>query len=134
MTMSSSRPYLLRALYEWILDNGNTPYILVDAGSGSVNVPEEHVKDGKIILNISPSAVRDLDIGNQSLEFNGRFAGIAKPVYLSLLNPCWVFMLGKMGRVCFLMSRTQRRNHPTTEVRQNRTEQIRHRPTLRVVK
>jgi stringent starvation protein B len=84
MTMSSSRPYLIRALYEWILDNGSTPYILVDAVAQSVKVPEEHIKDGKIILNIAPSAVRELVIGNLSLEFNGRFAGVSKQIYVPI--------------------------------------------------
>ena len=60
MTMTSSRPYIVRALYEWILENSCTPYILVNAFGHGVQVPQEHVKDGQIILNISPSAVQGL--------------------------------------------------------------------------
>ena len=58
MTMNSSRPYIIRALYDWILENQCTPYILVDAFGEGVEVPQDHVKDGQIILNISPTAVQ----------------------------------------------------------------------------
>jgi stringent starvation protein B len=80
--MSSSRPYLIRALYEWILDNASTPYILVNARADGVEVPLEHVKDGRIILNISPSAVQGLQMGNEALEFSGRFAGIPNHIFV----------------------------------------------------
>ncbi len=82
MTMTSSRPYIVRALYDWILENSCTPYILVNAYADHVQVPIEHVKDGQIILNISPSAVQALAIKNEALEFEGRFAGIPKLVYV----------------------------------------------------
>lgn len=80
--MTSSRPYILRALYEWIVENGCTPYILVNAFGPSVQVPQEHVKDGQIVLNISPSAVQGLQILDDAIDFNGRFAGIPTPVYV----------------------------------------------------
>lgn len=82
MSMSSSRPYLVRALYEWILDNECTPYILVNAFLDGVEVPQEHVKDGQIILNISPSAVQGLVVHNHAIEFDGRFAGMPKRVFV----------------------------------------------------
>lgn len=82
--MSSSRPYIVRALYDWILENSCTPYILVNAFDDNVEVPLEHVKDGQIILNISPSAVQALMIQDQALEFEGRFAGISKLVYVPI--------------------------------------------------
>lgn len=77
MTMTSSRPYIARALYEWIQDNDCTPYILVDALRRGVEVPNEFVKDGQIVLNISPSAVRALQIENDMVTFSGRFGGEA---------------------------------------------------------
>jgi stringent starvation protein B len=80
--MTSSRPYLLRALYEWILENNCTPYILVNAYGADVLVPQEYVKDGQIILNISPSAVHGLLMSDEAVEFSGRFAGIPTPVYV----------------------------------------------------
>jgi len=60
---------------EWILDNGNTPHILVDALAEGVEVPGQYVKDGKIVLNISPNAVRELELGNEQVLFNARFDG-----------------------------------------------------------
>ena len=80
MTMTPSRPYLIRALYEWILENECTPYIMVNAFEDGVEVPQEHVKDGQIILNISPNAVQNLSIRNEAIDFDGRFGGIPKKV------------------------------------------------------
>lgn len=84
MTMSSSRPYVVRALYDWIIENDCTPYILVNAFADEVEVPQEHVKDGQIILNISPSAVQNLFIRGDAIDFDGRFAGIPKRVYVPI--------------------------------------------------
>lgn len=85
MRMTSSRPYLIRTLYEWIVDNNCTPYILVDALADNVMVPQEHVnKDGQIVLNIAPSAVMSMDMDNQALSFNARFGGMPTDLYV----PC----------------------------------------------
>lgn len=73
--MTSNRPYLLRALYEWIGDNKMTPHILVDAGAPGVEVPDQAVQKGKVILNVDPAAVRDLNMGNEWLTFSARFSG-----------------------------------------------------------
>lgn len=80
--MTSHRPYLIRALNEWILENNCTPYILVNAYEGGVQVPQDFVKDGQIVLNISPAAVQGLLISNVGIEFNGRFRGIPTRVYV----------------------------------------------------
>lgn len=79
--MRSNRPYLLRALYEWITDSHCTPYILVNAEMEGVQVPREHIKDGKIILNIAASAVQHIDIGNQYIDFEASFSGRIQRVY-----------------------------------------------------
>ena len=78
--MTPSRPYIMRALYEWIVDNDCTPYLLVDAEVPGVDVPRQYVKDGQIVLNISPSAVIDLHISNDAVLFNGRFGGVATDI------------------------------------------------------
>ena len=80
MIMTSSRSYIARALYEWILDNDCTPYILVDALRRDVDVPQEYVKDGQIVLNISPTAVRTINIGNDYIMFDGSFGGRAMTI------------------------------------------------------
>ena len=73
--MTPSRPYLLRAMHEWMLDNALTPQLVVDAQSDDVEVPRQFVEDGRIVLNVSPSAVRDLSLGNERVEFMARFSG-----------------------------------------------------------
>ncbi|OLO03783.1 MULTISPECIES: ClpXP protease specificity-enhancing factor [Salinicola] len=73
--MLTSRPYLARALYEWLLDNEQTPYIVVDAGKPDVKVPQQFVQNGQIVLNIAPAAVRDLAIDNAAVTFGARFSG-----------------------------------------------------------
>jgi len=78
--MTSNRPYLIRALYEWLVDNGQTPYFLLDAGHADTIVPRNFVEDGRIVLNLSPTAVRDLDLGNDWIRFNARFSGSAMDV------------------------------------------------------
>ncbi len=75
MEKSSNRPYLVRAFYEWLLDNDQTPHLLVDVADSSVEVPQQFVEDGRITLNINPSAVRNLELGNEYISFNARFGG-----------------------------------------------------------
>ena len=72
----------MRALYEWIVENDCTPYLLVDAGIADVMVPQQYVKDGQIVLNISPGAVMDLNISNEAVIFNGRFGGVATDIFV----------------------------------------------------
>lgn len=78
------RPYLLRALYQWVLDSGNTPYVLIDATRPGVAVPAEHVDEGKIVLNLSPAAVRALDLGADAVSCEGRFGGRPFGLYLPM--------------------------------------------------
>ncbi len=73
--MTSLRPYLIRSLYEWILDNGLTPHLLVNAEYQDTVVPERFVQDGRIVLNIRPEAIQDLALGNSEIAFNARFGG-----------------------------------------------------------
>ena len=76
---TSTRPYLIRAMYEWCTDNGLTPYVAVKVDD-SVQVPREYVKDGEIVLNISFDATSALKLGNEFIEFNARFAGTAREI------------------------------------------------------
>ena len=78
--MSSQRPYLLRALYEWISDNGMTPHILVDAQLPGVRVPPHTVKEGRVVLNIAERAVAKLELGDDALRFSARFGGVSQNV------------------------------------------------------
>ena len=74
--MFSNKPYLIRAFYEWIIDNACTPYLVVNATYPRCNVPDEHVENGEITLNISPTAIRDLKITNELVEFRASFSGV----------------------------------------------------------
>tara|TARA_R100000322_G_scaffold152367_1_gene110317 strand:- start:1778 stop:2221 length:444 start_codon:yes stop_codon:yes gene_type:complete len=82
--MRSSRPYLVRALSDWILDNNATPHVVVDAGMAGVHVPSDFVANGQIVLNISPSAVRGLSLENEALQFSARFGGVPMQVYVPM--------------------------------------------------
>ena len=79
--MTSSKPYLIRALYEWILDNGATPHILVDATGEQLIIPPGIASDGKVVLNLSPQAVENLDMANDHVSFSARFNGVAEDIY-----------------------------------------------------
>jgi stringent starvation protein B len=82
--MTSHRPYLLRALYEWIADNGLTPHILVDATRAGVRVPAHAVKDGRIVLNIAERAVAQLRMDNDDVRFSARFGGVSHAVIVPI--------------------------------------------------
>ena len=82
--MTSHRPYLLRALNEWIADNGMTPHLLVDATQAGVQVPASAVKEGKVVLNIAERAVVRRMIDNDAVRFTARFGGVSQPVYVPI--------------------------------------------------
>nr|VFK57570.1 MAG: stringent starvation protein B [Candidatus Kentron sp. TUN] len=78
--MTSTRPYLIRAIHEWIVDNALTPYILINAQADGASVPGGYTKDGKIVFNISSNATKNLYLGNEEVTFTGRFNGMSIPV------------------------------------------------------
>lgn len=82
--MTSQRPYLLRAIYEWIADNGLTPHVLVDARVAGVRVPAHTVKDGQVVLNIAERAVVRLAMDNDALRFSARFGGVSQNVVVPM--------------------------------------------------
>ncbi len=82
--LSAKRPYLLRAYYDWIVDNQLTPYLLVDATYYGVNVPTEYVQDGQIILNLSMRATNNLHLGENAIEFCARFNGQERQIYVPM--------------------------------------------------
>ena len=82
--LTPTRPYLARAIYEWICDNQLTPYLLVDATQSYVKVPTQHVKDGQIVLNIVPHAVHQFQIDNDAIFFSARFGGVPQEIYVPM--------------------------------------------------
>lgn len=83
--MTPSRPYLLRALNQWILDNNMTPHIVINANYKGVVVPREHVENGQIILCVSPQAVYGLEMENDYISFAAKFSGISRDIYLPIM-------------------------------------------------
>ena len=81
---SPKRPYLLRAYYDWLVDNSFTPYLVVDATYLGVNVPVEYVKDGQIVLNLSANATGNLQLTNAFIQFNARFKGVSRELYIPM--------------------------------------------------
>ncbi|KAB8306810.1 ClpXP protease specificity-enhancing factor [Erwinia endophytica] len=82
--LTARRPYLLRAFYDWLLDNQLTPHLVVDINLPGVMVPLEYARDGQIVLNIAPRAVGNLELGNDEVTFNARFGGVPRQVRVPL--------------------------------------------------
>lgn len=83
--MNSSRPYLIRALYEWINENDCTPHLLVNAEFKGVQVPDGYASDGQIVLNVAPRAVRHLLMDNDAISFEGRFGGVPQRLFVPVM-------------------------------------------------
>ncbi|WOE30378.1 MULTISPECIES: ClpXP protease specificity-enhancing factor [unclassified Acinetobacter] len=82
LKLSPNRPYLARAIYDWICDNQLTPYIIVDATQPYISVPEQFIQDGQITLNIAPHAVNNFYMDKQAIAFAARFAGVSRDIYV----------------------------------------------------
>ena len=83
-SLTPTRPYLARAIYDWICDNNLVPYLLVDATQKFVKVPTQHIKDGQIVLNIAPHAVGHFQIANDFIQFSARFGGVSQDLYIPM--------------------------------------------------
>ena len=103
---SSTRPYLIRALYEWCTDNGLTPYVAVLVDD-SVRVPNEYVKDGEIVLNISFDATSSLKLGNDFIEFKARFAGSAREIMVPISRVIAIYARENGQGMSFPMAASQ---------------------------
>ena len=82
LNVTPTRPYLTRAMYEWICDNNLTPHLLVDATQPNTLVPEKFIQDGQIVLNTAPHAVHALNISNDAISFSARFGGVSRDLYI----------------------------------------------------
>lgn len=130
MGMTPSRPYLIRAIYQWIVDNGATPHLLVDASSPGVQVPHEYVENNKIILNVGPLAAHGLKLGNDQVEFSARFSGKSLPVVVPTQGVLAIYARENGQGMVFNEERTAEKKRHTGEQR----EQKPNKPQLRVVK
>lgn len=83
--MTSQKPYLIRAIYQWLLDNQNTPYLLVNTTFDGVQVPHEYINDNKIVLNVAPDAVNNFHADNEWVSFSARFSGKAMELFIPII-------------------------------------------------
>lgn len=90
-SIASTKPYLLRAIFEWTEDNGFTPQVLVNAEAAGAQVPRNHVVDGQIVLNISSSAVQLHVMDNECISFSARFSGVEQDIYLPIASILAIF-------------------------------------------
>lgn len=84
LSITPTRPYMVRALYQWIEDNALTPYLMVDATADNVQIPREHVQDGRIVLNIASRATGNMSMENDYIHFSARFGGVSQEIWVPL--------------------------------------------------
>lgn len=125
--MTSQKPYLIRAIYEWLLDNQGTPYILVNAMLDGVQVPHDYINDGKIVLNIAPDAVNNFHADNEWISFSARFSG--KPMELFIPITAVLAIYGKENNQGMFFSDEEPSPPPSRTITTNTQ-----RPGLKVVK
>ncbi|MFZ5757837.1 MAG: ClpXP protease specificity-enhancing factor [Pseudomonadota bacterium] len=128
--MTPTRPYLVRAFYDWILDNGMTPYMLVDATVDGTFVPASYVRDGRIVLNVAPAAVTELHLGVTHVSFSARFGGVAQLIRLPVASIMAIYAR-ENGQGMFFGNEDE---EVVDEPGQRPAEPVRGRPALRVVK
>lgn len=131
--MTPSRPYLLRGLYDWIVDNGLTPHLLVNAEAEDIQAPLEYAEEGRLVLNVSPTAVRALDLGNDAVAFNARFAGQPRHVYVPMAEVLAIYAR-ENGRGMLFGSEDGEGDPPPSPPEGGEPGRDQGRPGLRVVK
>lgn len=131
--MTSNRPYLIRALFDWIIDNDLTPHLLVDATQEHVLVPTDYIEDGRIVLNISPAAVDLLNLDNEMISFNARFAGKAMDVFVPVTAALGIYAR-ENGQGMLFPEAGEGEEPPPTEPDHKSPSGTKSKPTLKVVK
>ena len=131
----SKRPYLIRAMHEWMGDNSHTPHIVVDTSMNGVNVPVEHIKDGKIILNISDSAAHNLKLTNDAVSFRARFSGAPFNVWVPIQSVLGIYAR-ETGQGMVFSQDTEKAEHiePPELQAEIEVEETRSHPHLTIVK
>ena len=122
------RPYLIRALHEWITDNGHTPHIIVDARDEDLQVPKQHIADGKIVLNVSYSATRNLVFNNNIVRFDALFEGVNHKIEVPALSVIGIYAR-ETGQGMIFVDKTDSSNTKSSE-----SIERQERPSLKIVK
>ncbi len=126
--MTSQRPYLIRAIYQWLLDNEFTPHLLVNANFPNTEVPQDFVNKGSIILNINPSSIQHLQMENDFISFNARFNGVAHQIFIPPQAVLGIFAKENNQGMLFPEIETDLDPEPP------KTTPSKSRPTLKIVK
>jgi stringent starvation protein B len=126
----STRPYLIRAIYEWCLDSGLTPYLAVRVDEHT-EVPRSHVKDGEIVLNLSPDAVRNLQMGNEMITCSGRFGGVSFDIMVPVIATIGIFAKETGQGLVFQGDEPQQ---PPPSSGDGESKPVPHKPNLKIVK
>ncbi len=127
--MISNKPYLIRALNEWILDNHMTPFLLVDANVKGVEVPGQYIKDGKIILNVAPNAVQGIAFENEWIYFSARFSGQSFTINIPISAVLAIYAKENSQGMMFTGEETLAENNAEVEQKDSSRK-----PALRIVK
>lgn len=131
--MTSRKPYLIRGLYEWILDNEVTPYILVDAGHEQTQIPKGIATDGKVVLNLAPGAIHNLEMTNQYLSFSARFNGVAQDIHCPM-DAVLAIYARENGEGMMFGIEDNNTTQSNAKADENKTKEKKNRPGLKVVK
>jgi stringent starvation protein B len=129
--MTSSRPYLIRALYEWVVDNDLTPHLLVNAKAQEVSVPEQYVREGRIVLNVGPTAIEELLITNDAVTFSARFNEGVSDIYVPV-SAILAIYASENGRGMFFSEEDEDEGEPPPT--KGAGSQRKGKPDLKVVK
>ena len=132
--MTPSKPYLIRGLYEWLLDNEVTPYVLVDTSSEAVMIPKGIATDGKVVLNLSPTAIQQLEMTNEHLSFSARFGGVAQDVYCPMSSVLAIYARENGEGMMFANDAEQDRVDAENMANPDEAEKKAKKPGLKIVK
>lgn len=140
LSLTPTRPYLARAIYDWICDNGLTPYLLVDTTQKFVQVPQQHIKDGQIVLNIAPHAVHQFHMESEAVHFSARFGGVSQDIYVPMYSIIGIYSR-ENGQGLFFdpqeyegrLTNDQLDAHPETQPTSETQNEVKKKPSLRVL-
>ena len=136
LNITPTRPYLARAIYEWMCDNQLTPYLLVDATQPHTSVPEQFIQDGQITLNLAPHAVHALHISNEAISFSARFGGVSRDLYVPMYAVIGLYARENGQGLFFDPSEYEHINTDQNALKssnEEQTEQPKKKPSLRLL-
>jgi stringent starvation protein B len=132
--MTSNQPYLLRAFYDWLVDNNCTPHIMVNAQYPGVSVPQQFVSDGQVVLNIAPRAVSDFAMDLEAIGFNTRFSGVPTEIYIPVKAVMGIYARENGHGMMFSVEEYRDEEPPVDEPPKPPSPPKASRPSLKVVK